>query len=214
MVYHLGKAYSVAHTFLYALRNVRLQTDRERFRENVKRLGELMAYEISKQLRYKNEKVTTPLGTANASLLEEEPVLIAVLRAGLPYYAGFQHMFPEAPAGFIGAYRKEGSEEVEILLSYMATPSLEGRTVLLIDPMLATGKSFVRTARALMQQGLPAHVHIAALVGAPEGLDYLQKNFPLPHDIWLWALDDKLNDQYYIVPGLGDAGDLCFGEKI
>ena len=214
MVHHLGHQHSLAQTFLNDLRDVTLQDDREKFRNNVMRLGELMAYEISKQLAYEHKKVQTPLAVADAYTLAAEPVLIAVLRAGLPYYEGFQRMFPHAPAGFIGAYRKENSEEVEIQLSYMATPSLEGKTVLLIDPMLATGKSFIRASRALMQQGTPAHVHVAALVGAPEGVQHLQKNFPFPHDIWLWALDDRLNDQYYIVPGLGDAGDLCFGEKI
>lgn len=214
MVYHLGQERSVAQTFLYALRDITLQADREKFRYNVVRLGELMAYEISKQLVYAHKKVQTPLAPADAYVLAQEPVLITVLRAGLPYYEGFQRMFPNAPAGFIGAFRKEDTDQVEIQLSYMATPSLEGKTVLLIDPMLATGKSFVRAARALMQQGTPAHVHVAALIGAPEGVEYLQNNFPFPHDIWLWALDDRLNDQYYIVPGLGDAGDLCFGEKI
>lgn len=214
MLYCLGQSQSVAHAFLAALRDVHSQTDRERFRQNVVRLGELMAYEISRSLTYQSRKVQTPLAVADAYMLTEEPVLITVLRAGLPYYEGFQRMFPDAPAGFIGAYRKEHSAEVDIQLSYLATPSLEGKTVLLIDPMLATGKSFVSVARALMQKGTPRHVHVAALIGAPEGVAYLQENFLFPHDIWLWALDEKLNDQYYIVPGLGDAGDLCFGEKI
>ncbi len=214
MIHNLGKQPSLAHAFLHALRDVHLQTDREHFRNNVVRLGELMAYEISRQLVYEHRKVQTPLALADAYLPGKQPVLVAVLRAGLPYYEGFQRMFPHAPAGFIGAYRKENTDEVDIQLSYIATPSLEGKTVLLIDPMLATGKSFVRAAHAMMKQGVPAHVHVAALIGAPEGVEYLQKNFPLPHDIWLWAMDDRLNNEYYIVPGLGDAGDLCFGEKI
>jgi uracil phosphoribosyltransferase len=214
MIHHLGRQLSVAHTFLHVLRDTHLQTNREHFRNHLIRLGELMAYEISKELVYRSRQVRTPMGIAGSYELQEEPVLIAVMRAGLPYYIGFQYMFPQAPAGFIGAWRKEEVAAVDVALSYVAVPLLEGRTVILIDPMLATGKSVVRSAQALMPYGKPAHMHVAALVAAPEGVAYVQQHVALPHDIWVWALDDGLNNQYYIVPGLGDAGDLCFGEKM
>ncbi|GIV37296.1 MAG: uracil phosphoribosyltransferase [Cyclobacteriaceae bacterium] len=217
MVHNLGEQLSVAQTFLEGLRDTGQQTNRAHFRSLVTRLGELMAYEISKTLPYEKKQVRTPLGFAGVHILKRQPVLIAVMRAGLPYYEGFQRMFPQAGAGFIGAWRKEheaGVQEVNIGLSYVATPSLEGETVILIDPMLATGKSFVRAAEALLKQGKPAHIHVAALIAAPEGVEFVKRHFPLPHDIWFWALDEALNQQYYIVPGLGDAGDLCFGEKL
>jgi uracil phosphoribosyltransferase len=213
MMHHLGKDFSVAHVYLHTLRHRELQLDRDRFRNHVRRLGELMAYEISRHLPFRRVTVPTPLAVAEAMLPEEEPVLITVLRAGLPYYEGFQHIFPQAEAGFAGASRADDEEEVRIELSYLAVPSLEGKTVLLIDPMLATGKSFVQVAHALKSHGHPRHVHVAALVGTPEGLSYLQEHFPFPYDVWLWALDEKLNSKNYIVPGLGDAGDLCYGEK-
>ncbi len=217
MVHILGEQLSVAQTFLEGLRDTGQQTNRWYFRSLVTRLGELMAYEISTALAYEKKQVRTPLGFAEAHVLKRQPVLITVMRAGLPYYEGFQRMFTGAPAGFIGAMRKEGgpvTEDVAIELSYVAAPTLKGETVILIDPMLATGKSFVRSAEVLARNGKPAHVHIAALIAAPEGLEYIQKHFPLPNEIWVWAVDEALNQQYYIVPGLGDAGDLCFGEKM
>ncbi len=214
MVHHLGRQVSVAQVFLHSLRDTKSQVNRELFRLHLRKLGELMAYEISKVLPYRAVQVQTPLGVASGYALEQEPALLAVLRAGLPYYEGFQYMFPQAAAGFIGAWRKDNEVEVNIDLSYVAAPLLEGRTVILVDPMLATGKSFVRSAQALLEHGKPAHVHVAALIAAPEGVDYIQRHLPVAHDIWLWALDEALNNRFFIVPGLGDAGDLCFGEKV
>jgi uracil phosphoribosyltransferase len=210
----LNKQHSIANHYLAELRDKSIQQDRERFRRNVERLGELMAYEISKKLAYEQKSVQTPLGISHIQLLKENPVLITVLRAGLPYFQGFQHGFHHADCGFIGAYRKESSDNLTIKLDYLATPTLEGRTVILIDPMLATGQSVVKSVNALLAHGNPAHVHVAALVAAPEGVEYINKNLNVSFDVWTWALDEKLNEQFYIVPGLGDAGDLSFGEKV
>jgi uracil phosphoribosyltransferase len=210
----LNQQATLANQFLVDLRDKTIQQNREQFRFNMARLGSLMAYEISKRLDYIEKTVNTPLGTSSVKVLKEQPVLITVLRAGLPYFDGFKDFFNQSDCGFIGAYRKEGEKEITINLDYIAAPDLKGRTVILIDPMLATGKSFVKTVSALIKNGRPAHLHIAALVAAPEGVEYVRQNLTLPSSIWTWALDEKLNTHAYIVPGLGDAGDLCFGEKI
>ncbi len=210
----LNKQHSIANHYLLELRDKTIQQDRERFRRNVERLGELMAYEISKKLSYQSTSVQTPLGTSSVDVLKEKPVLITVLRAGIPYFNGFQNYFGQSDCGFIGAYRKESSDNLTIKLDYIATPTLEGRTVILIDPMLATGQSVVKSVNALIEHGSPSHLHVAALVAAPEGISYLKEHLRMSYDVWTWALDEKLNDQSYIVPGLGDAGDLSFGEKL
>jgi uracil phosphoribosyltransferase len=210
----LNKQHSIANQYLLELRDKTFQQDRERFRKNVERLGELMAYEISKKLVYQPTPVKTPIGVSEVHVLIEKPVLITVLRAGLPYFNGFQNCFGQSDSGFIGAYRKESSASLTIKLDYIATPSLEGRTVILIDPMLATGQSIIKSVNALFDHGRPSHIHVAALVASPEGVGYLKKHLKISNDVWTWALDEKLNDQSYIVPGLGDAGDLSYGEKI
>ena len=214
MPFILNHHNSLANQFLSELRNKSLQQDRFRFRKNMERLGELMAYEVSKKLKYTEQAVQTPLGISNLQVLSDQPVLISVLRAGLPYFQGFQQFFDQADCGFIGAYRKEGTDDIKINLDYLTTPNLEGKQLIIIDPMLATGKSFVKSILTLLQHGMPAHVHIAALVAAPEGLKFIEDNLKVPHSVWTWAVDEKLNDQFYIVPGLGDAGDLSYGEKV
>lgn len=214
MTFILNQINSISNHMLKELRDKRIQQDRARFRKNVEQLGSIMAYEISKKLAYREEIVETPVGNASIQILTQQPVLITVLRAGLPYFQGFLQIFDKADCGFIGAFRKEGEKEITINLNYMATPSLEGRDVILIDPMLATGKSFVKSVEAMKALGKTTHIHIAALVAAPEGVEYLAKNLTVPHTIWTFALDEKLNEHSYIVPGLGDAGDLCYGEKM
>lgn len=210
----LNRQHSIANQYLLELRDKAIQQDRERFRKNVERLGELMAYEVSKKLTYKSTTVQTPLGISEVHVLTEKPVLITVLRAGLPYFNGFQNYFGQSDCGFIGAYRKESSTSLAIKLDYIATPSLEGRTVILIDPMLATGQSVIKSISALMEHGKPSHLHIASLVASPEGVAHLKEHVKISNDVWTWTLDEKLNDQSYIVPGLGDAGDLSYGEKL
>jgi len=212
-VINLGQQNSIASQFVAGLRDVQVQNDRLRFRANLERLGAIMAYEISKTLAYQSQLVQTPLATLHANLLHTQPVLITILRAGLPYYQGFQNFFDTAPAGFIGAYRKEGAE-IKINLEYLATPDLTDQTVILIDPMLATGKSIIRAVHELQRHGKPKQIHVAALIAAPEGIRFVQENLKHLATIWTFAIDEKLDHRSYIVPGLGDAGDLSFGEKL
>lgn len=214
MITVLNQHNSVANQYLLELRDKQIQQNRTRFRKNVERLGELMAYEISKKFQYSEKRVETPLGTSIVRISNDDPVLITVLRAGLPYFNGFQNIFGEADCGFIGAYRKESETNLTINLDYLATPTLGGRTVILIDPMLATGQSVIKTINALLKHGRPKHVYVAALVATPEGVALLEKNLTVAYDVWTWALDEGLNGMKYIVPGLGDAGDLSFGEKL
>jgi uracil phosphoribosyltransferase len=214
MVVDLSQKNSVANDFLIALRDVNLQQDRMRFRRNMERLGEIMAYEISKELTFKKQEVVSPLGTLSIDAVEEQPLLITILRAGIPYFQGFVNLFDGADCGFIGAYREEHANNLTIKLSYVATQSLAGKTVILIDPMLATGRSVVDALDAVMRHGIPKRLHIASLVSAPEGIERLKKKITVPYTVWTWAIDEKLDKNFYIVPGLGDAGDLSYGIKI
>jgi uracil phosphoribosyltransferase len=210
----LGDQHSIAKQFLNEIRDKDKQQERMRFRKNMERMGEIMAYEISKKLEYTDCLVNTPLAPLKSKQLKEQPVIITVLRAGLVYFQGFLNYFDQSDCGFIGAYRKEGGDEIKINLEYLATPSLEGREVILVDPMLATGNSFVRSVNALLPRGTPSHLHIASLIASPQGVKYVEENIALPYTLWTFAVDEKLDHRFYIVPGLGDAGDLSFGEKI
>jgi len=213
MLFVIGEQNSIANQFLSELRDQRVQQDRPRFRNNLQRLGEIMAYEVSKKLPMVDQVVLTPLGKTTMKVIERQPVLITIMRAGLPYFAGFQNFFDKAECGFVGAYRKENEQTLTIQLDYLATPSLEGKEVILVDPMLATGRSVIDALKELIKRGSPKHVHLVSVVAAPEGIQHLEKNSTLPFSIWTFAVDEKLNHQYYIVPGLGDAGDLSFGSK-
>lgn len=210
----LNQTPSIANQFLSELRDVRIHGERMRFRKNLERLGEILAYEISKSFDYSVEQIETPLAQTSVNLPQESLVIFAVLRASLPFYQGFLNFFDQAGSGFIGAFRQEGEGEITINLGYHASPNLEGKTVILADPMLATGKSFIRSIETLLEHGTPKIIHIAAAIAAPEGVSYIKENLKVPYKIWVGALDEKLNHQAYIVPGLGDAGDLAFGEKI
>ena len=214
MIFDLSSTHSIANQFLLELRDKRIQQDRLRFRNNMERLGEIMAYEISKKLSYTPTVVETPLGNKQTSALSSQPLLITVLRAGLTYFQGFSNFFDRADCGFIGAYRKEEGEDIEINLEYLATPNIEGREVILIDPVLATGKSFMRAANALEKNGKASHIHFAAVIASPEGIQFVEDNMKSSYSIWTCAVDEKLDDRFYIVPGLGDAGDLSFGDKM
>jgi uracil phosphoribosyltransferase len=205
---------SIANQFLFELRDSAVQKDRLRFRKNLERLGEILAYELSKALKFRDTIARSPLGNLSIRVLEEQPVLITIMRAGLPFFQGFLNFFDGADSGFIGAFRKEEADNLTIKLEYVATTSLEGKTVILIDPMLATGRSIIDSVNAICRNGKPAHIHIASLVAAPEGIKHLEQNLQLPYTLWACALDERLNEQFYIVPGLGDAGDLSFGEKL
>lgn len=213
-VFVLNKENSVANQFLIELRDKNIQQDRMKFRHNLTRLGEVMAYEISKKLAYHQIVVETPLKKTQSFAIKQQPVLITVLRAGLPYFQGFLNYFDQADSGFIGAYRKEGEQELSIQLDYLATPSLQNREVILIDPMLATGNSIIRSVAALLKHGNPSHIYVASLVAAPEGVKNINEHLSVASSLFTVSMDENLNSEFYIVPGLGDAGDLSFGEKI
>jgi uracil phosphoribosyltransferase len=211
----LSETPSIASQFLSELRDRNIQTDSMRFRTNLRRLGNILAYELSKNLEYKAVEIETPLMKTNVLQLDEQVVLVSVLRASLPFYQGFLDFFDKAENGFIGAYRQEGNkDDLEINLGYYASPNLEGKTLIIVDPMLATGKSFIKSLESLFINGKPWKIHIAAVVAAPEGLAYIKENLSIPHQVWIGALDQGLNEQAYILPGLGDAGDLAFGPKL
>ena len=214
MIFNLSAQNTIGNQFIAELRDRDIQLDRAKFRKNMKRLGQLMAYEISKRLNFKDEIIQTPLGQTSIQLLSKYPVLLTVMRAGLPYFDGFLDFFDQSDCGFMGAYRQEGSEEIVIHLDYVATPNVNDREVIVIDPMLATGKSFVRSIQALLKHGTPSHIYVASLVASPEGIHFLKENLNIPFSIYTCAVDENLNHQFYIVPGLGDAGDLSFGMKL
>lgn len=214
MVHVLNEFNSVIHNILNELRDKAIQNDRGRFRNNMKILGSLAAYEISKKLPFHPVEVNTPLATLSSKELSEPPVLICILRAALPFFNGFLEVFPQSDTGFVGAYRLEGENEVTVEFEYQALPDLEKRTVILVDPMLATGQSLCGVANKILESMQPAHIHIASVVAAPEGIDYLSKSIHTEeYTVWTIAIDQRLNKDSFIVPGLGDAGDLSFGEK-
>ena len=204
---------SIANHFLAELRDVDIQKDSLRFRRNLQRLGEIIACRISAQLSYTPQAIKTPLGEAPSQLLRDFPVLATVLRAGLPFHQGFLNYFDQSPSAFAAAYRIEGTAQVQVQLDYLSAPRLDERVLVLVDPMLATGKSLVQTYRAMLRFGTPRQVHIAAVIASPEGVAYVMREIP-EATLWVAAVDQKLNDQAYIIPGLGDAGDLAFGSKL
>lgn len=214
MIHNLSEKNSILHHYLAEIRDVNIQTDRMRFRRNLERIGEIMAYEISKTLDYKTVKVQTPMAETAIETVAEQPVLAIILRAALPMYQGLLNYFDKADNAFISAYRKhkpDGTFEIE--LEYTACPSLENRTLIMCDPMLATGASMVVTIQKLAKMGTPKHIHLAAAIASQPGIDYVQQHLPNV-TIWTAAIDPILNADKYIVPGLGDAGDLAFGEKM
>lgn len=204
---------SIANQFLAELRNVQVQKDSMRFRKNLERLGEILAYEVSKTLTYQTKEVKTPLDSTTMALPTDEVVLVAVMRAAFPFYQGFLNFFDQAESGFVGAFREEGALNPTVHLGYHASPSLDNKVLILVDTMLATGQSCVAALQTLLQHGRPKAIHLVAAIAAPEGVRYLAENSSHPYNLWLGSLDEKLNEKAYIVPGLGDAGDLAFGEK-
>jgi uracil phosphoribosyltransferase len=210
----LSRTPSIADRFLAELRDVSLQQDRLRFRRNLERMGELLGYEISKTLSYRSESIATPLGSAPTTLLRQPIVLATILRASLPFHQGFLNLFDQAENAFIGAYRGHhlNDENFEVEMDYITSPNLHGKTLILMDPMLATGRSMEKVYHALLRFGVPAQTHIASVIASPEGVHHVRTRMPECR-LWLGALDDHLNEHFYIVPGLGDAGDLAFGPK-
>ena len=215
-IHNLSEKNSILNHFLSQIRDVEIQKDSMRFRRNIERIGEIMAYEISQRLEYKNISVQTPLGKKETAIIADKIVVCSILRAGLPLHTGFTNFFDDAENGFISAYRHHynNDETFEIKVEYQAAPSLENKIVLLVDPMLATGRSIVAVLNKLHLEQKPKEFHVAVVIATPEGVSHLEKNLPENCYLWVASLDEKLNDQSYIVPGLGDAGDLCFGEKL
>ncbi len=214
MIVNLNENNSIANKFVAELRSVEIQRDRMRFRRNLERLGEILAYEISKKLDYHEVEVETPLGVAEVSVPSSRLVLATIMRAGLPMHQGMLNMFDDAENAFVSAYRmhhKDGSFEIN--LEYVSCPNLENSVLVLADPMLATGASIVTTLQELRQYGQPGQVHVATAIASQYGVEHVSRHFPEAH-IWVGAIDEELTARSYIVPGLGDAGDLAYGEKL
>lgn len=206
---------SVLNRFMLEIRSKEIQADRIRFRNNINRIGEIMAYEISKDLHYAPEDIQTPLGVATINTPHEPLVLCTILRAGLPFHQGFLNVFDSAENAFVSAYRKYiDTENFKIHIEYIASPRIDGKTLIIADPMLATGSSMELTYQAMLTKGHPAHIHIASVIAAEQAIEHIRKIFPEDKTtVWCAAVDPELNDHSYIVPGLGDAGDLSYGEK-
>lgn len=197
------------------MRDVNIQGDMMRFRANLRRTGEIMAYEISKNLRYKEVTVETPLAPARTLVLDSKVVLATIFRAGLPFHQGFLDYFDHAENAFVSAYRKyKEKDNFEICIEYLASPSIEGKTLIIADPMLATGASMELSYKALLTKGTPESIHVASVIASTQAIDYIKRTFPNDRTtVWVGAIDEKINSHSYIVPGLGDAGDLAFGTK-
>jgi uracil phosphoribosyltransferase len=214
MVINLSKEHSLVSNWIAEIRDTEIQKDRMRFRRNLERIGEVAAYEISKRLPYKEVEITTPMGTAVAKVLDEQPVLATILRAGLPLHQGLLNYFDKADNAFVSAYRKHDKDgSFEISLDYFSSPEIENRTIIISDPMLATGASLVKTVQYIQEEGEPKHIHIVAAIACSVGIEFVRRHIPLA-TIWCGDIDDELTAKGYIVPGLGDAGDLAFGTKM
>ena len=208
---------SAINQFMAELRDKKYQQNRLLFRNNVKRIGEMMAFELSKTLEYKPKTVTTPLGTIDIPLIKDDIVIATVLRAGLPFHEGFLHVFDHAENAFVSAYRMYTNREhteVGIHTEYMASPSVKNKTLLVVDPMLATGGSMAASIEALVKTGKPRSIHVCCVIATPEGIDVVKNVLPEDATVWCAAIDPGMNEHKYIVPGFGDCGDLCYGEKL
>ena len=216
-IFNLSDNNSVVNQYLAEIRDTHYQQSRHLFRNNIKRIGEMMAYEISKTLSYEKHEVTTPLGVAPVNVPADQLVIGTILRAGLPFHEGFLHVFDHADNAFISAFRMYTNREhteVGIHTEYMASPSVGGKTLIIADPMLATGGSMAACYEALAKTGIPAKLHIACVIATEEGLDVVRQAVPDDATVWCAAIDPGMNANKYIVPGFGDCGDLCYGEKL
>lgn len=206
---------SLVSRYMMELRDVTVQHDPLRFRTNLDRIGQIMAYEISRRLDYKDVEINTPLGPCVCQDIADKVVLATILRAGLPLHHGFLNYFDRAENAFVSAYRKykEKGDSFDVLIEYLASPSIEGKTLVLVDPMLATGSSMELAYKALLSKGTPAKIHIASVIASRQSVNYVRDHFPADTTLWVGAIDEEVNSHSYIVPGLGDAGDLAYGEK-
>jgi len=215
-IHYLSEGNSILNHFLGQIRDVNVHNDSMRFRRNIERIGEIMAYELSKELHYESVKIQTPLGVKNTTDIKDKLVLCSILRAGLPLHLGFLNYFDNAENGFVSAFRHHPNQDdyFDIIVQYEAIADINNKNLILVDPMLATGQSIVAVFNKLMERGTPKEIHIAVVIAAPEGIAYLEKHVPENCHLWVATLDEKLNEHSYIVPGLGDAGDLAYGEKL
>ncbi|MHC5310704.1 uracil phosphoribosyltransferase [Myroides sp. LJL116] len=215
-IHYISEQNSILNHFLAQLRDVDVQKDSMRFRKNIERIGEIMAYELSKNLQYKQINVQTPLGIKNTTCIEDKVVLCSILRAGLALHTGFMNFYDDAENGFVSAYRSHNKQDntSEILVEYQAAPSFNDKVLIMIDPMLATGQSLVAVINKLLVDQTPKELHIAVVIAAPEGISYLKENLPSNVHLWVATLDQGLDQNNYIIPGLGDAGDLAYGQKL
>ncbi len=216
MVVRLNSERSIVNHFLAEMRDTEIQKDPLRFRRNLERVGEVMAFELSKTLDYAETEVTSPLGVARVELAQDKPVFATILRAGLPLHQGLLNYFDRADSAFVSAYRKhrKGEDGFDIEVEYMSSPSLDDRVLVISDPMLATGRSMVLVYKALLRLGKPKALHIVSVIASSEGLEYVKSHLPPNTRIWVAAVDEEMTAQAYIVPGLGDAGDLAYGTKL
>lgn len=214
-IHNFSTKSSILNTFVSEIRSVNIQNDSMRFRRNIERIGEVLSYEMSKVLTSDSISVETPLGNALINMPMDEIVICSILRAGLPFHNGILNYFDKAENAFISAYRHHlNSKDFEIIVEYIASPNLENKTLVLVDPMLATGQSLALTYEALKSHGTPKQIHLLSVIGAQTGVNYINDKFPENTHLWIAAIDETLNDKGYIVPGLGDAGDLAFGSKL
>lgn len=215
-VIDFAKQDSLVSQYMMELRNVDIQHDMLRFRRNLERIGEIIAYEISKHIDYKTETIQTPLAPCQCRVIGEDVVLATIFRAGLPFHQGFLNFFDHAENAFVSAYRKyKEKENFDVFIEYIASPDLNGKTLILVDPMLATGASMELSYRALLTKGTPARIHVASVIASQAAVDYVKSTFPEDKTtLWVGAVDPEINSHSYIVPGLGDAGDLAFGTKL
>lgn len=206
---------SLVSQYMSELRDINVQKDMLRFRRNLERIGEIMAYEISKRMTYRTDEVITPLDTASCHVLDEKVVLATIFRAGIPFHKGFLDYFDHAENAFVSAYRKyKEKENFDVFIEYIASPRLDGKTLIIADPMLATGASMELSYRALLTKGEPAHIHVTSVIASQVAIDYIKSTFPENKTtVWVGAIDNEINAHSYIVPGLGDAGDLAYGVK-
>jgi uracil phosphoribosyltransferase len=216
MIQNLSLHHSIFNQFVAEIRDTVIQKDSMRFRRNLERMGEIMSYEISKQLIYETRQTQTPLGIAQTSHLVSQPVIATILRAGLPMHIGVLNYFDQAENAFISAYRKHHKDNsFDIHVEYVSSPDLDGKTLILCDPMIATGSSIVLAYKAILEKGTPKHTHIISAISSQQGVDFVKQNLPTKDfTIWCGAIDEELTSHSYIVPGLGDAGDLAYGVKI
>ncbi|WP_370390346.1 uracil phosphoribosyltransferase [uncultured Winogradskyella sp.] len=216
-IHNLTEKPSILNTFISELRDASIQKDRMRFRKNIERIGEIFSYELSKSLAFERKVVTTPLGNHASELPQNNIVICSILRAGLPLHIGLLNYFDRADSAFISAYRKHNQDQpstFKIKVEYLACPNLNGKTLILADPMLATGQSIISVLKALEPYGMPEEIHLVSIIGALPGVTYISEQLPQNVHLWIGAIDKELNNRSYIVPGLGDAGDLSFGEKL